>query len=870
MTRQTLFWLLWLWTTALAAAPMAERRLRLQGELQQPAAVAVAAEGRAFVLDGLERRVLVFGADGTRLGNFPLPEPDAGEGRLATDIALADQRLYVADPADHSIRVLALDGTLLERLQPRPDGEPAEPSAVRVSGADLWWSDRRSHRGCRSELKRGGAVRCWGGRGEAEGQFAFPYMLAEDADGYLLAVDVLNARVQILSPGGRVFGILGHFGVTQDRLFRPNGIARGEAGRVFVSDVYRGTLSVFERRLPIGLLHDPAGRPWRFAAPVGLARWRDRLYVVDMADHSLSVLRLLPDREITAETPAARPARDSSKSCLQCHISWAAGYRSDTEDTEVLPVNGQCMCFSCHHGAVLESRHRLGRGHQHPTLHQQRDGAPAGDTRRYQDEVPAAFPRSGNGRLHCGSCHSPHEKHESKPEGGVAFRSGMKNPWLRMANPDNEMCRACHASKVSAVDSAQDPAAVLNHPVGIPMESPPQPDPAGYPKRKELRQGLPEALAQKGARLSSTGHLTCQSCHRVHAGSGEPLLVDSDEAGRLYVACHSGQHATDADDARRKGIHPVNLALEEPVQLAGREIRSVGCLSCHAVHDAEPGSALLHRGLDKKTLCQACHPRQHASGREQAVHPVNVALEQPVNLGGRRVRELDCRTCHTVHEGVKDTPALVASHRDGTLCRACHEAQTKVAGSDHDLARTRPQGRNRLDQSHAEAGLCGACHSLHRGRKGLPFLYAGPAPSGETAASQTGPRDRLCLACHRDENPLDAKPLQHFTHPYRDLVLRSDPADLPLLDEADRFAEFGRIGCISCHDPHRWRPGGGLHPVRPAGDGKNKEGTVLTSFLRRRGASGSFCVSCHGLEARVKYQYFHDEPGREKGVGYLR
>lgn len=36
-------------------------------------------------------------------------------------------------------------------------------------------------------------------------------------------------------------------------------------------------------------------------------------------------------------------------------------------------------------------------------------------------------------------------------------------------------------------------------------------------------------------------------------------------------------------------------------------------------------------------------------------------------------------------------------HRDGSLCKACHERQTEVTGTDHDLARNRPDDGNRLE-----------------------------------------------------------------------------------------------------------------------------------------------------------------------------
>jgi len=866
VTRLLLCCLLLLPAAPVPAALVGEPLMRLEGGLQQPSAVAVAGDGRAFVLDGLQRRIQVFGTDGRLQDSLALPPGEMP----ATDIAIQDERLYVADPYAHRILVLDGRGRLLDELLPRPDEDRVEPSALLVSGKQLWWSDRRGHRLCQSRLDEGLSTRCRGGQGEMPGRFRYPYMLAADASGYVMAVDVLNARVQLFSPEGKFFGGMGRFGLSPGRLFRPNGIALLEDGGVLVSDAWTGAITLFRHRKAQGLLRHADGRPWRFAMPVGMALWQNRLYVVDLQADRVEVLRLKDDGRPPPPLSAGGPSRDSRKNCLQCHPSWSPDHVPQA-GAPVLPVAQERMCLSCHHGAVVESRPRMGRGHQHPTLHQARDGEPAGDVQRFEkDEVPREYPLAGAGRLYCGSCHTPHDR----PEGGEARGAGRRNPWLRKANRDSALCLDCHASRRTATEDRQrEEIGVLNHPLGVIMKRPPKKSATGYAAREELQQGLPDALAQAGGRLGAQGQLICQSCHLVHGAEGEPLLVAKKEGSRLCVACHQAQHSRDEKEARRKGVHPVGLKLDEEVELGGRKIRRVECLACHSVHDAQPGTALLPRGENARDLCRTCHGRQNAKDKEDAlkkgVHPVNTRLDDPVKLAGREIRELDCRSCHSVHEGVKGTPVLVEDHAHGKLCKSCHEEQEKVRHTDHDLGRHPAAHRNRLEEPWKDAGLCGACHSLHRGKGEQPFLFVGAAWQVDDGLDLS-PRDVLCMSCHHEGNEVDAKPVEDFSHPWKDLILRSDVEKMPLLDEKGDISEFGRIGCITCHEPHHWRPGKEA-PRTVRKDGQDtEEGTVQSSFLRREDVAGSFCVDCHGREARRKYKYYHDAAGREKKLDYLR
>ena len=202
-----------------------------------------------------------------------------------------------------------------------------------------------------------------------------------------------------------------------------------------------------------------------------------------------------------------------------------------------------------------------------------------------------------------------------------------------------------------------------------------------------------------------------------------------------------------------------------------------------------------------------------------------------------------------MHQGKTNTSALVMQHTDGQLCDSCHEDLTQVIDTKHDLRHSASDSHNLQKESPKTAGLCGSCHSLHSAKN--LFLYnAATLQQGDDDILE---RDKLCLACHNDKGIAKDKAIKDFSHPYQDLILRSEI--LPLVDKHEKISEFGKIACITCHNPHQWQPGQQQNKTQ-------KEGTILNSFLRHKGIESTFCADCHGLETILKYKYYHDENSR--------
>ena len=1026
-----------IWMPVVQAVPLvATAQKPLRANFNQPTAIAISDHGQAYVLDGVNGRVMVFNRRGQFKFRFGKMGSQAGKLQLPMDIHIANQRVYIADTGNHRISIFDLKGRFKRKITL---DKTAEPVALIVQDGDIIWSDRGQHRLCR--INASGKLNCWGTRGRGKLQFDFPFMLAMDSSNYLYVVDILNSKIKIFNQKGYAFGDIANFGLQAGELIRPNGISIDEQDVVYVSDAYQGTVSVFKNHQFQGLLQDASGKPWYFQTPIGIKRWQDKLYVVDAGKNRVEVLRL-KEGQATLSTKK-RPT--SGKNCLTCHLSWSDNYELEKESL-VLPVVQPKMCYSCHHGAIVDSRSIIGQGSQHPNLHVKQH--------KYDentDKVPADFPlikHQHQSELYCGSCHTPHNKNVKE----TGLHAGHNNAWLRVHNEKEDLCHKCHESYV-------DPK--TNHPLGIVLKKP-SGNAKNYTQQKNLQRGLPALLLGQGARLGQEAELICASCHRVHGGQKEtPLLAlaakklcktchanyhskgkkdahkkgihpvniklkkavkigdkkvqrlscdtchavhdgqidtasltkqvknqaelcktchanyhskgkkDAHKKGihpvdiklkkavkfgvkkvqrltcaschavhdgqvntasltkqvknqaELCKTCHANYHSKGKKDAHKKGIHPVNIRLKKAVKIGNKRIKRLTCATCHAVHDGQINTASLTKQVknkaelcktchadyhskgkkdahkkgihpvdiklkkavkigDKKVhrltcaschavhdgqvntaslrvkneaeLCKTCHARQHADNLKHAkakgIHPVNTTLDKIVTIGKRRTNKMSCKTCHSMHQGQSNTPALIVQHRDGQLCDSCHKEATQIIDTDHDLRRSALDSHNLQKEGPKTAGLCGSCHSLHSAKN--PFLY-------NAAHLQLGgnllERDKLCLACHSDEGIAKDKAIDNFSHPYQDLILRSNSEVLPLLDQHEKMNEFGRIACITCHNPHKWQPGQRQNKTK-------KEGNVLNSFLRHKGVKGTFCVDCHGFEARLKYKYFHDENSR--------
>ena len=254
-------------------------------QLVRPFGLAAAPDGALLVADPDARRVLRVAPDGA------VAELSCGKREWITPMALAADgpgAVLVADAGARAMIRWSKGGCVL-----LGDGLLERPTGVALAGDRIFVADPPRHSVL--VLSRDGAVTArLGKQGDAEGQLHFPVAVAVAPDGSLGVIDSLNFRVARFSGDGRWIGAFGESGDGPGRLARPKAIAFDETGRAWTSDAQRDAVLVFS---PSGAFEFELGAagssPGHFTHPAGLVVTHGRIWVADSYNRRLQAFEIL-------------------------------------------------------------------------------------------------------------------------------------------------------------------------------------------------------------------------------------------------------------------------------------------------------------------------------------------------------------------------------------------------------------------------------------------------------------------------------------------------------------------------------------------------------------------------------------------------
>ncbi len=358
--------------------------------------------------------------------------------------------------------------------------------------------------------------------------------------------------------------------------------------------------------------------------------------------------------------------------------------------------------------------------------------------------------------------------------------------------------------------------------------------------------------------LDKEGNIQCYTCHSAHGVEGRTdmataiFLREPNINSSMCRKCHQGK-----DRGPDEGSHPVDVKFpdfpKKILQAGGKagEKNTVICESCHTPHGstAEHFLVMPNEGegsLTHSMLCEACHtvsPDISSKNRlRHFSHPVAVKLSDESELpekwdNGEKPYlgtgdTINCRTCHSPHNGIRNNHLLTTRKKGDQLCLTCHTSKKTIYDTKHDIAKHFPANENAEGEKAAEKGTCRSCHFMHKGY--------GPKMWARKGADAT--MEGVCFSCHTKDRIGKDKLTGEFSHPVgiKPQRINQEGETLPLFTDEGKKDPEGKISCSSCHDPHRWSPNSDDRGTN------TKDGDANNSFLRKVSTpDGKLCKTCH-------------------------
>jgi tripartite motif-containing protein 71 len=170
----------------------------------KPGRMCLDAQGRLYVVDRVEARIIVYDPEGSFQFQFGGKGEGQGKFRLISGIAVDSVgRIYVADSRQQPVQIFDRDGNFL---------------------------------------------RAFGRHGSSVEEFSFPGGIHIDQNDRIWIVDTFRHQVKVFSSDGSFLFHLGEFGTEAGQLFFPIDIALDQYGKIYVLEKGANRLQVFEMK----------------------------------------------------------------------------------------------------------------------------------------------------------------------------------------------------------------------------------------------------------------------------------------------------------------------------------------------------------------------------------------------------------------------------------------------------------------------------------------------------------------------------------------------------------------------------------------------------------------------------------------------
>gem|GEM_PF-2404739 len=290
------------------------------GQMNEPADIAIDADGTIYLADKSNRRVTVMTNDGKFLASWQSRDGDKWQMSAPSGIGISENRIYISDSDKDKVLVFSRDGSFLDEFGGSGSAPKQfdNPKGIAVNRGVIYVADTGNHR-VQVFSSDGIYLQSIGEKGDRDGQMRSPLDVAVDHNGSIYVADSGNNRIQVFSPSGEhlknyhdlsmpvsictdkdgfYVADAGNFRIKRlafdGRLllsfgtkgegpaqFRDlSGISLDQSGDLFIADAAKNTIQRFSPE-------QIKGNPPEFSPPLNSVKWLGEVSVIatDMAWH---------------------------------------------------------------------------------------------------------------------------------------------------------------------------------------------------------------------------------------------------------------------------------------------------------------------------------------------------------------------------------------------------------------------------------------------------------------------------------------------------------------------------------------------------------------------------------------------------------
>ena len=262
-----------------------------QRQLHEPQAIALAAE-KVYIADTEAHRVLVLDLDGKIIRVWGAKGDRPGQFKSPAGIAVDELgRVYVADTGNHRIQVFDADGKLVRSFGAKGSGlrEFEGPSGIAAQRGFLYVADTGNSRV--QVLTYDGIFIRQITLKTKKDEMKEPVAVAADVQDRAYVLDAGSNKVRVFDPDGVQLVQFGVKGKGVEGFSNPQGLAVDSRGSIYVADTGNYKLKKFNSQGKlVASLGSEGNGPGQFREPAGLAVDNDgRVFVLDAGKHTLQI-----------------------------------------------------------------------------------------------------------------------------------------------------------------------------------------------------------------------------------------------------------------------------------------------------------------------------------------------------------------------------------------------------------------------------------------------------------------------------------------------------------------------------------------------------------------------------------------------------